>query len=274
MDYPLISVIIPCYNQAHLISDALDALLAQTYNNLEVIIVDDYSTDDLAAAVAPYLAAYNHIRLYANKYGSAKKTNALYGSTKNTDSGWAARNFGVDQAKGEYITFQDADDGSCSNRIERQYTLLKEYDVLHVAVDWQQFQKDLNCKPLQAQYNSGDLILTKDIVALARTTKKGIFTLPFGSWKLSNIFRKIDRKWFRDWTPYPCAASMPLVHRSVFERCKFRPIEKRQWPSIAGRGADRDFNFWVTETFESSIAIREPLILWRVKNQNSYYDKQ
>ncbi len=91
---PRVSVIIPTFNRADLLPEAMRSVLAQTMSDLELIVVDDGSTDDTAAAVAPFLAADARVqyRPQANQGVSA------------------ARNDGVRAAQGEYLAFLDSDD--------------------------------------------------------------------------------------------------------------------------------------------------------------------
>jgi len=88
---PLISVIIPTHNCADYIADTIESVLAQTYGEYEIIVVDDGSTDDTKSALAPYMGKIHY--LHQNNRGVA-----------------AARNAGIARARGEYIAFLDADD--------------------------------------------------------------------------------------------------------------------------------------------------------------------
>ncbi len=91
---PLISIIVPAYNIAEYIGDCLKSLIAQTYPNLEIIVIDDGSTDETNAIIAAHQEQDQRIKLIrqANQGVSA------------------ARNHGLDSANGEYIGFCDGDD--------------------------------------------------------------------------------------------------------------------------------------------------------------------
>lgn len=87
---PLISVIIPCYNHAAFLPEAIASVIAQSYDNIEIIVVDDGSTDDTASVVADHPSV---IYLHQENKGLA-----------------AARNSGLHLSTGEYLVFLDADD--------------------------------------------------------------------------------------------------------------------------------------------------------------------
>ena len=103
---PLVSVVIPTYNRAKVILRALDTALSQTYGNLEIIVVDDGSTDDTQAVLAPYADRIRYL-FQANQGASA------------------ARNHGINAARGKYIAFLDSDDAWLPNKLERQVALLE-----------------------------------------------------------------------------------------------------------------------------------------------------
>lgn len=98
---PLVSVIIPTYNRASMVTETVDSVLAQSYRKFELIIVDDGSTDGTARALARYGDA---LRLVSQRRRGVA----------------AARNSGVRSAKGQYLAFLDSDDLWLRRKLETQ----------------------------------------------------------------------------------------------------------------------------------------------------------
>lgn len=111
-----VSVIVPCFNAAHCIGRALDSLLAQTWNRLEVIVVDDASHDGSAEMVERWIAK--------NTRSFGEKTFLLERKLENTGA-YISRNIGMSLASGQYLTVHDADDFSHSCKIEQQVLSLE-----------------------------------------------------------------------------------------------------------------------------------------------------
>ena len=112
-----ISVIIPLYNAEKYIGDCLGSLSAQTYQDFEVIVVDDCSTDNSVAIVENY----------AKKFGGRLK---IVRTEKNSGGGgYIPRNIGLTLANGEYIYFLDADDFIVETALEILYLAAKNYDA-------------------------------------------------------------------------------------------------------------------------------------------------
>jgi len=91
---PKVSIIIPCYNQAHYLVEAVDSVIEQTYANWECIIVNDGSPDDTASVAKELLKKDGRIRYEEKENGGLS----------------SARNYGIKHASGEYILPLDADD--------------------------------------------------------------------------------------------------------------------------------------------------------------------
>lgn len=103
---PLVSVVIPAYNAALWIAETLESVLAQTFQDFEVIVVDDGSTDDTAAVVARFA----RVRCIRTPNGGQA----------------SARNVGIRAAQGEYVAFVDADDLWSPDKLWLQTDLLQQ----------------------------------------------------------------------------------------------------------------------------------------------------
>lgn len=105
---PKVSVIIPTYNRAKFLSKALESALGQTYDNFEIIIVDDGSTDETRALLLTFKDKRIRI-LRTENQGVAK-----------------ARNLGIRKSRGELIAFLDSDDYWLPNKLEKQLELFND----------------------------------------------------------------------------------------------------------------------------------------------------
>ncbi|WP_179376471.1 glycosyltransferase family 2 protein [Winogradskyella wichelsiae] len=126
MTDPLVSIIIPTFNRAHLIGETLDSVLAQTYQNWEGIVVDDGSTDHTAELMQAYCSKDSRFQYHH------RPADRLPG-------GNAARNYGFEMCKGEYLVFLDSDDILRLNCINNRLIYLGENDD----VDFLVFQSQL-----------------------------------------------------------------------------------------------------------------------------------
>ena len=108
---PLISVIVPCYKVECYLPKCVDSILRQTYKNLEVILVDDGSPDRSGEICDTYATKDPRIVVIHKANGGLSD----------------ARNVGIDQAKGEWITFIDSDDFVSDDYVEVLFNLVAEY---------------------------------------------------------------------------------------------------------------------------------------------------
>jgi glycosyltransferase involved in cell wall biosynthesis len=105
---PCISVVIPVYNRAHCVAHAIESVIAQTYKDIEIIAVDDGSSDGTAKVLEGF---GNRIRLIRQPNGGVS----------------AARNTGIRAARGKWVAFLDSDDQWHPEKLERQLGALKKY---------------------------------------------------------------------------------------------------------------------------------------------------
>lgn len=126
---PLVSIIIPTYNRAHLIKETIDSVLAQTYMNWECIIIDDRSNDVTKAILDEYSTIDNRFIIIC------KPIELKQGAS-------VSRNFGLKLARGEYIQFLDSDDILADNKIEEQVKiLLNESNFTISTCKWGRFNE-------------------------------------------------------------------------------------------------------------------------------------
>lgn len=145
MGKPLVSAIIPTYNRAHIVCDAIESVLTQTYPQIEVIVVDDGSKDDTLA----------RLKQYGERIRVLSQANA---------GPAAARNRGMAAARGELIAFLDSDDLWLPEKTERQVALLERAG------------ESVPCclSNIMMKWNSGDRA-SFDIALLKPTAEEGVW---------------------------------------------------------------------------------------------------
>lgn len=116
----MISVVIPTYNRAGVIVRSVESVLNQSYRDIEVIVVDDCSTDDTKAVLE-----------------TIKDERLRYCCLEKNSGACAARNKGIELSRGEYIAFQDSDDEFLPNKMEAQLNTLleKKADIVFCAFE-------------------------------------------------------------------------------------------------------------------------------------------
>ncbi len=122
----MVTVIIPAFNTEKYVKECIDSILNQTYNNIEIIIVDDGSTD----STGKILEEYKEI---------SKKIKVI--TTKNNGQGYA-RNLALESATGDYIMFMDSDDYLKTNTIELAVNRICREKADFVLFDWQYYLED------------------------------------------------------------------------------------------------------------------------------------
>jgi glycosyltransferase involved in cell wall biosynthesis len=115
---PLISIVIPTFNREHLILDALETCVLQTYRPIEIVVVDDGSTDRTTEFVEDWIK------------GSSHKEVTLKIIKQENKGGNVARNNGIKNTIGEFIAFLDSDDLWDTTKLKKQYALISQSDTI------------------------------------------------------------------------------------------------------------------------------------------------
>lgn len=150
---PLISVIIPTFNRKNVICRAIDSVLKQTYNNYEILVIDDGSYDGTK-------------ELLYNTYGD--KIRYYYKENEGQNS---ALNWGINNANGDVIAFLDSDDEWLETKLEKTVMKFESDSEIKVVYNWTGFQK-----------NTGEIILAREDrvegYCYAEALRQGYITSP------------------------------------------------------------------------------------------------
>jgi len=142
LNAPLVSVIIPTHNYGDFVATAIESVFAQTYQRIELIVVDDGSTDDTRQVVERYGTRVTYV--FQPQRGAA-----------------AARNTGIVRSTGSYLAFLDADDMWLPRKLERQVALLEAMPQVGLAYAWYALTDEVGT-PLPQRFETwapdGDLL--------------------------------------------------------------------------------------------------------------------
>lgn len=134
MERDLISVIVPVYNVQEYLTNCINSILNQSYKNIEIILVDDGSTDESSSICDSYVKKDNRIEVIHKENGGLSD----------------ARNIGIKSAKGKYITFVDSDDYLDENYVKALYILITENN------------SDIACSGMKKTDSLNDKIINKN----------------------------------------------------------------------------------------------------------------
>jgi glycosyltransferase involved in cell wall biosynthesis len=141
-DRPLISVVMPCYNAARYVAEAVESVMRQTYGPVELIVVDDGSTDDSVAVVQEQTRKHpgRITLLYTSRLGP-----------------YPARNLGLKHCHGKLIAFLDADDWWLPETLEKLYSTLSAHAVDLAYCGWQNVGEGVISEPyVPPEYEAAD----------------------------------------------------------------------------------------------------------------------
>lgn len=177
MESGLVSIITPCYNGSKYISETIESVIAQTYPNWEMIVIDDGSKDNSADIVRAYTQKDKRITL-------VQQANA--GSA-------SARNNGIRRSNGQYIALLDADDLWDADFLKHQVTYMKEHDAVCVFCSYRRI--DENSKEILRPTMAKEVISTKDMKVMNHI---GCLTGLYDSKRHGKIYLREELKSIRD----------------------------------------------------------------------------
>jgi glycosyltransferase involved in cell wall biosynthesis len=137
----LVSAIIPTYNRSELVMRAVQSVLNQTYSNIEVIVVDDASTDDTHERLAVFSDRIHYVLI-----------------PHQAKAGGPARNVGIEASRGDYLAFLDSDDEWLPDKIAKQVAVLDNPDIHVVYCDAVYLDDDGNILRLQRERYRGNIL--------------------------------------------------------------------------------------------------------------------
>ena len=170
---PLVSVIIPVYDVADYLQEALDSVIRQTYNNLEILIVDDGSTDGSGEICDRYALNDHRIIVFHQENKGLS----------------AARNVGLDHATGDVIAFLDSDDAFRINAIETMVGEMQEYKADIVVCGFVWCGTLGRMAPIQVDGKKIDVINTEE--AFKRIIERKIETAPWNRLYKKRIWEEL-----------------------------------------------------------------------------------
>ncbi|WP_280559190.1 glycosyltransferase [Priestia megaterium] len=156
MSNPLVTVIIPVYNVEEFLPQCLNSIVEQTYNNIEIIAIDDGSTDNSLEILRRYELDYSNIKIISRKNSGPSNT----------------RNAGIDEAKGKYIYFLDSDDYILPNLFEKLIQLMEEKNLdlirfgVEPFVDGIEFELDTKQYDFRENFEKGKVYGKNELLAV------------------------------------------------------------------------------------------------------------
>jgi glycosyltransferase involved in cell wall biosynthesis len=185
IEKPLVSVILCFYNEEKFLAEAVESVIGQTYENWELILVDDGSSDESTAIAKRFASQYRGKIFY-------KQHPRHYNEGLS-----ASRNLGIASAKGEYIALIDADDVWLANKLEQQLAIFEKHPsvtiILESSLYWYSWKAD----------NKPDVIVPVGV-------REGVCKPPFLSTHLYPLGTGA--------APCPCGI---IIHKSVFTKHEF-----------------------------------------------------
>ena len=235
---PLISIIIPVYNAAKFLDQTITSCLKQDYPHLEIILINDGSTDDSKIICEKY-----------QKASAATLSSSILFFDRPHQGVSATRNFGLDHFSGEYFCFLDADDLLAENFVSTLYTLAKKNNLDYITSGYQRFVGNF---PTSEPQNPASAKSSKEKPRKPKSTKSSRESLRI--YDKSDFYKQL----------LDLNSGYNFCHMKLFKK-SLRHIRFDESLSVA---EDALYNFKILNELNSFGATPAPLYLYRV-HQNS-----
>lgn len=235
---PLISIIIPVYNAAKFLDQTITSCLKQDYPHLEIILINDGSTDDSKIICEKY-----------QKTSVATTSSSILFFDRPHQGVSTTRNFGLDHFSGEYFCFLDADDLLAENFISTLYALAKENDLNYITSGYQRFVGNF---PTSEPQNPASAKSSKEKPRKPKSTKSSRESLRI--YDKSDFYKQL----------LDLNSGYNFCHMKLFKK-SLRHIRFDESLSVA---EDALYNFKILNELNSFGATSAPLYFYRV-HQNS-----
>ena len=248
---PLISIIIPVYNAAKFLDQTITSCLKQDYPHLEIILINDGSTDDSKIICEKY-----------QKASAAAPSSSILFFDRPHQGVSATRNFGLDHFSGEYFCFLDADDLLAENFVSTLYTLAKKNNLDYITSGYQRFVGNF---PTSEPQNLASARSSKEETQKPESVKssKKKPRKPKSTKSSRELLRIYDRSDFYKQL-LDLNSGFNFCHMKLFKK-SLRHIRFDESLSVA---EDALYNFKILNELNSFGATPAPLYLYRV-HQNS-----
>ena len=186
MNQPLVSCILPVYNVEEYLYECIESIVNQTYKNIEILLIDDGSTDNSSNICEKWKKKDNRIVVIHKENGGAS----------------SARNFGLDIMKGDWINFIDSDDIIHSQYIQLLLQVVEKNNVLMACCSYKQMEQNLNLvEEYEYDFKSEKIITENKRVNFYKIGNDMIFS-PWGKLlhrSFFNEFRFLEKKIHEDY---------------------------------------------------------------------------
>lgn len=237
-----VSVVIPTYNYAPFLPGAVEGVRAQEWDDLEIIVVDDGSTDETPEVLDALAREHRNFRWFRQENAGAA----------------AARNRGIEEARGEFVAFLDADDLWLPGKLAAQFAALAErpaaaFSYTDVTLRHPNgTDEDLACgvpeQPLLLQLLGGNLFATPTVLARRECFREvGLFDASLRTGEDWDMWLRLAAHFEHARVARPLTVIRVAAHAKfpveTLERCTLRALERlfacprvgRAWPSVASK---------------------------------------